>query len=260
MAEQGIEDEGWVKNFRKIKHWEWYTVPNMAHLFQHLVREANSFDDRWRGVEIKRGQLVTGLFSLSTDTGLSVQSIRTCLARLKSTGEITIETTNQYSLITIVNYDNYNFNPNETNKPKADPPTKRLTNEQQTTNNKQEEKEDLRRERRKKKRTSDPVRVLLKQVPFKPPFDKLSTRKEIVRWLRYKQEEKRFTYKPRGYREFLNQWRPCVSELKGAVRASMSKGYSGCFISNNGANHESNKPKKTIEFGKSELADLFDNS
>ena len=51
-------DRGWVKSFRKIKDWEWYKKPLTAHLFQHLVREANHKDKMWQGIEIKRGQLV----------------------------------------------------------------------------------------------------------------------------------------------------------------------------------------------------------
>lgn len=63
-----------------------------------------------------RGELVTGRTSLSAQTGLSVQSIRTALERLKSTNEITIKSTSKYSIVTIVNYDTYQFNDMEINQ------------------------------------------------------------------------------------------------------------------------------------------------
>ena len=53
---------------------------------------------------IKRGQLVTGRKALAAQTGLSERQIRTALDHLKSTNELTIKSTNKFSLITIVNY------------------------------------------------------------------------------------------------------------------------------------------------------------
>ena len=41
--------EGWIKLYRKITEWEWYTVPSMAHLFIHLLFLANQKDKRWKG-------------------------------------------------------------------------------------------------------------------------------------------------------------------------------------------------------------------
>ena len=52
---------------------------------------------------IKRGQLITGRKALAAQTGLSERQIRTALDHLKSTNELTIKSTNKFSLITIVN-------------------------------------------------------------------------------------------------------------------------------------------------------------
>lgn len=101
------ENNGWVKNYRKIKQWQWYQIPNMAHLFQHLIREANHKPLFFKGIKIERGQLATGRKSLSLETGIAEQSIRTCLNKLKSTNEITIKTTKHFSIITICNYECY---------------------------------------------------------------------------------------------------------------------------------------------------------
>ena len=93
-----------------------------------------SLDNVKRGQKIKAGQLVTGLISLSNATGISIQSIRTSLSKLKSTRELTIKPTNKFSLITIVNWDKFQNTNNQTNNQT----NKQLTNNQQTTNNKQE--------------------------------------------------------------------------------------------------------------------------
>jgi len=117
---------GWVKLHRQFLDWEWYSEPNTKNVFIHLLLTANYEDKEWRGIIIQRGQNITGLHSLSATLHLSIQTIRTCLSRLKSTNEITIKSTSRFSIITVCNYDKYQNNLDECNKPS--------TNEQQTTN------------------------------------------------------------------------------------------------------------------------------
>jgi len=124
---------GWVKTHRKIVAWEWYKEPYMFHLFSHLILSANHEPGKWKGIDILPGQVVTGRYSLSKETGISEQSLRTCLNRLKSTGEITIKSTNQFSLITIMNWPLYQGTStnDSTNEPTSDQPA---TNQRPTTN------------------------------------------------------------------------------------------------------------------------------
>jgi hypothetical protein len=98
---------GHIKIDRKILNWEWYSDYKMVHLFIHLLIKANYKENTWQGVKIKRGQLITGLHKLSGATGLSVSQTRTCLTKLQTTGEIAIEVTNKYSIVTICKYDTY---------------------------------------------------------------------------------------------------------------------------------------------------------
>ena len=118
---------GWIKLHYKFLKWEWSNDANMVALFLHLLLKANYQGRNWRGQDIKRGELITGLHSLSAETGISLQSLRTCLKRLKSTNEITIKSTNKYSVICIRNYNKYQHE--LTSKL-----TSKLTNNQQTTN------------------------------------------------------------------------------------------------------------------------------
>jgi len=136
------ENEGWIKLHRKFMTWEWYTDDHMVRLFVHLLLEANHKPQRWRGILIERGQLVTGRFKLSENTGISEQSIRTCLNRLKSTSEITIKSTSKYSIITICNYNKYNLATTEINQQINQQSNQQLTSNQPATNHKQELKND----------------------------------------------------------------------------------------------------------------------
>ena len=125
---------GWVKIMRQFMDWEWYGDEYMVKFFIHLLLLANHKDGNWKGIPVKKGQLITGLNSLSKSANMTVQKIRTCLNRLKTTGEITIKTTNKYSIITLCNYGTYQIKKTDSNKP--------TTNKQQTNNNKQEGKEE----------------------------------------------------------------------------------------------------------------------
>lgn len=98
---------GFVKFHRRIFDWDWYGKPNTVALWFHLVMKANYTNSAWRGIPIARGQLLTSTKKLSKETGLSVQTVRTNLANLERTGEIMRESTNQYTLITICKYDDY---------------------------------------------------------------------------------------------------------------------------------------------------------
>ena len=120
----------WVKLYRSLDNWEWASNPNIVALFVRLLIMASYETRQWKGKTINRGQLFTGRRELSNRTGLSEQQIRTSLNKLKSTNEITIESTNEGMLITVVNYSKYQGDDVEaTNKPTND-----LTNEQPTNN------------------------------------------------------------------------------------------------------------------------------
>ena len=95
---------------------------------------ANHTPQKWQGREIKRGEVVTSVGKIAVATGLSVQTIRTCIARLKSTGEITSESTSRYTIIKVCKYDTYNDKYETPNKPSNKVSNKRTTIKQQTAN------------------------------------------------------------------------------------------------------------------------------
>lgn len=123
---------GWIKLHRKFIEWEWYKDINTKVIFLHLLLKANHKDQKWQGLDIKRGQLITGRKSISLETGISEQSIRTSLNKLKSTNEITIHSNNKNSIITILNYDLYQNESEDNQQLTSNQPA---TNQQLTTNN-----------------------------------------------------------------------------------------------------------------------------
>lgn len=130
--------DNWVKISRNILYWEWYTDVKVKTLFLHLILECNYINKSWRGINIDRGQLITGRKKLSVKTGLSEQEVRTSLNKLISTKEITIERVNSHTLITLVNYNNWQSVVNDSQP---------LINQQSTTNQPQLKKE--KKERKK---------------------------------------------------------------------------------------------------------------
>lgn len=100
-------NEGFIKLYRKIIDWEWYTDVNTKALFIHLLLMANHTDQRWRGQVIKRGSLVTSYGSLSVQTGLTVKQVRNSLKKLEKTGDVASKSTNRNTLIMVLNYDSY---------------------------------------------------------------------------------------------------------------------------------------------------------
>ena len=126
--------EGWISLHRKFLSWEWFDKPEMVQLFIWLLLNANYADTKWQGKVIKRGQMLTTTPKIMEALRLTEQQTRTCIGRLKSTGEITCNSTNKYTIITICNYDRYqddNFTSNGQNNGQSNTPA---TDKQRTNN------------------------------------------------------------------------------------------------------------------------------
>lgn len=100
-------DNEFIKIFRKMLTWEWYTDVNTKVLFLHCLLKANWKDGTWHGYNYKRGQFITSLPTLARETGLTVRQIRTALNHLKATGEVTDWHNNKVRIITVVSFDKF---------------------------------------------------------------------------------------------------------------------------------------------------------
>lgn len=121
---------GFIKLHRKLLEWEWWEDHNTTRLFLYCLMKANYQDQNWRGILIKRGSFITGLDAMATGCGIPRQSVRTSIKRLKSTGELTRQVTNKYSLVTVENYEDYQYK-SDGLTPQLTP---QLTLNQQSTN------------------------------------------------------------------------------------------------------------------------------
>lgn len=115
---------GFIQLHRKITEWEWYQNTNTKSLFLHCLFKANWKDKKWQGETIKRGSFITSLEHLSIETGLTIRQVRTALDKLIMTNELTKLSTNNYTIISITNYNTYQQNDTQDDK--------QMTNERQT--------------------------------------------------------------------------------------------------------------------------------
>lgn len=98
---------GWIKLHRSLTNWEWYGSPKHLAVFMDLLLNANHKENNYRGMTIKRGQLTTSYNAISQRSGVSYQSVRTVLADLVATQEITYKSRAKCSIITILKWDTY---------------------------------------------------------------------------------------------------------------------------------------------------------
>ncbi len=127
--------EGWITLQRKMLEWEWYSNINVKIVFLHLLLTANYKDKKWKGIEIKRGQVVTSYSNLADDVGLTVRQVRCAIDKLKMTNEITTKPTNKYTLITIEKYNYYQNVEQENDIQNDTQDDKQMTNKGQTNDN-----------------------------------------------------------------------------------------------------------------------------
>ena len=88
-------------------NWGRYGDDVVKSVFLHLLLTANFKETSWNGITLMPGQVVTSVRRLCEDLQHTNQQTRTALNKLKATNEITIRTTNKFSVITIVNWAKY---------------------------------------------------------------------------------------------------------------------------------------------------------
>lgn len=136
-------ENGYVQLKRSIWSHRWVSDPPVFVLFLYLVTCANYSEKEWKEETISRGELVTSYSSINEVTGLSKHVTERCLKKLENTGDIIRKSTNKYTKITVVNYEEYvHFTVDE-----------QETDEKQTGNS---GKENQKRKRNKKETEENP--------------------------------------------------------------------------------------------------------
>ena len=99
--------EGFIRLHRSLMSWEWYRDENTMRLFIHCLLQANIKESNHKGRVIKRGSFVSGRFLLGDELGITTSKIRTSLKKLQDSKEIELTLDVKGTIITVLNYDNY---------------------------------------------------------------------------------------------------------------------------------------------------------
>ena len=201
--------KGFVKIYRSILEWEWYSEPNTAHLFLYLILKANYKPKKWKGKMVGRGELITSINHISRDTGLSISMVKTALSKLIKSGCIHKKSTNKYTALRVINYGDYQEVPVEYDKPKIN---KEQSNDRslETTKEIKKNKESKRKKIRESKSPLPNFEYL--SIYFKDEIENIITRNWIpeneMRFCLAKFNEKRFkNISTTLFENFLVNWK-----------------------------------------------------
>lgn len=108
-------NEGWIKIYRELTVWRWYTEPNAIRLYLHLLLKATTKELPYRDIVLSPGQYATSLTKLMSELNMSKQEVRTAIKQLVSTQEITQEVTHKYTVFSVQNWSKYQLSNTVTN-------------------------------------------------------------------------------------------------------------------------------------------------
>lgn len=123
---------GFVKLHRKMIEWGWYSDCVVKDVFLHILMVAAFKPGQYRGHDIQPGQAIIGRKKMAEELGFSEQQVRTALKKLESTGEISLFSTNKFTVATVENWAFYQGDESEDNQQVTN---NQPTNNQQVTNN-----------------------------------------------------------------------------------------------------------------------------
>ncbi len=122
---------GYISLYRSLKNWEWYDDVNVKVLFIELLLTCNWKAKSWKGEIVNRGEIITSPKQLALILNLTESKIKTALKKLQSTKEIAIKTTNKYTKISLLKFNDYQ---NEIEEDDKQIDNKSTTNREQKAN------------------------------------------------------------------------------------------------------------------------------
>lgn len=102
-----MANEGYIKLYRRMMKWGWYTDTPTKCVFLHLLFLACYEPCYYKGVQLEPGQAVSSIRQIATDTRLTVKQVRTAINHLKETQEVAQSPCGKFSVFTVNNYNNY---------------------------------------------------------------------------------------------------------------------------------------------------------
>ena len=147
---------GHIKLHRRILDWEWFDDEKTFRLFIYLLLKANWKPKPWKNIDIKRGQLATSVTSLSQNLGYTSSEIRSRLSSLTNSKEISTQTTNRFTVITICKYEDYQPSPDDESQ------TNRKHSDKQIATTKEDKKKEYKDKRTRKKHEGSEEAIIKK--------------------------------------------------------------------------------------------------
>ena len=146
-----------MKLHRKFKNWEWYGDIITRGIFIDLLLTVNWEEKKWRGITVPAGSLVTSIEHLAQSTGVSPRVLRERLNKLEKTGEIAKQTSNKFTIITLLNWRKYQDFLDVKDDIEQDSPNNRQTNAKQMPNNRQQLNNEKKRRNKEIKNNTPPA-------------------------------------------------------------------------------------------------------
>lgn len=100
-------DGNYIKVSRGILDWEWWSDINTTRVFLYMLIKANWKDGKFKGIDIPRGSFVASIASIANGTSLTQDEVRTAIKHLISSQTITKQSTNKYTVFSVLNYELY---------------------------------------------------------------------------------------------------------------------------------------------------------
>ena len=98
LYRQSVE-RGWLKNHKLWAFWTWCLLKSTHQEYTETVG--------FQRVLLHPGEFIFGRDAAAKELGMSVQSIRTCVDILRKRQNLTIKSTNKFSIVSIRNWNSY---------------------------------------------------------------------------------------------------------------------------------------------------------
>ena len=97
----------WRKTFDSGIGREHATFALWMWILCNVTRKPLNYIARGEQIQLESGELIVGRKKLAMELRLSERSVRTCLQHLKSWGNLTIRSTNRFSILKVTNWETY---------------------------------------------------------------------------------------------------------------------------------------------------------
>ncbi len=213
-----MNENGFVKLFRKLVDWKYAQFPNAVALWVHILIRANWKDGYFMGVPIPRGSFATSLQRLADETGMNVSTVRRWLKKFEDDKQIERIATQRCTIIKVSNYRDYQ----DISEEGVNTPVNTLMNKQV---NKQVNTQVNNNRRKKEEKESKKERSIVERSAPKPSLSEVESffddngyeASAFAFWQYYEQKEwKDKRGRPLDWEEKAAQWEAREYKKKGS--------------------------------------------